>query len=145
MCNELLGGYKGFSSILHSLKQLLPPFSSDDSNLPGLALFQSFWTCPTVFFSYCFHPLTSPSFHFSLVCSNSTSLSSVFLFLTSSKLFPSLTASNFSWLGERSNLTSLQLATNSLVCSDCTAALWPCPVAYPPPAVCHMHSLRVWE
>lgn len=133
ICNQLLGGYKGFSSVLHALKRLLPPFSSDDSNLPGLALFPSLGTCPTSSSSV-IASIPSPPQAFISVCRAQTQHSFLLFFCSLPPLNYSLflTASNFSWLGEKSNLTNLQLATNFLALSDCTAVLSCCL----PPSCC---------
>lgn len=71
-------------------------------------------------------------------------LPSVTLCLPSSKLLPSLTASNFTWLGGKKESNKFTV-TNSLALRESRATLLPCPVAYTLPAGCHIHSLQIWN
>lgn len=130
-------GYKG-SSLIHTfckkpLKHLLLPLVRQKQ--PGLALLQLTWVCSSIFPSSVTASILSSSFsslyhfHFLSFFSNVIFLFSTILCFPSSKLLPSFTASNFTWLGGKEESNKFTV-TNSLALraeQQCSLVLLPTP------------------
>lgn len=135
------------SHILQKNSQIFTSTFGSDRNSPALlcfSLYESVLAFPSsVTASILSSSFSSLShFHFLLFFSNVIFLFSTILCLPSSKLLPSFTASNFTWLGGKEESNKFTV-TNSLALRESTATLLPCPVAYTLPAGCRINSLEI--